>query len=370
MAEIIRGFFYDYAKSIEQTTDGGYVVTGWSESNDGEVSVNHGVYDYWVVRLDASGSVIWQKSLGGTGEDQANSVQQTIDGGYVVAGYSLSTNGNVTGNHGNSDYWVVKLDAYGNITWQKSLGGSDGDVAHSIQQTADEGYIVAGSSNSNDGDVTGSNGESDFWIVKLDTTGSITWQNSLGGSVYEYALSVKQITDGGYIVAGLAYSNDGDISGYLGGGDSWIVKLDAAGNITWQKSFGGTDSDNTNSIQQTLDGGFIIAGGSRSNNGNVTGNHGDYDFWIAKLSPETSSINEFKNLEINIYPNPTTKTFTISSDNAVNSAFKIIDAQGKEVLSGNMNGKEQSLDISELSKGVYSVVFEKSELPVLSVIKE
>ncbi len=134
----------DLGKSIQQTTDGGYIVAGYSKSTNGDVTGNHGDADYWVVKLDASGTMQWQKCYGGTGADYGRVAKQTIDGGYIVAGYSKSVNGDVTGNHGNTDYWVVKIDSSGNIQWQKSLGGFSYDYPESIIQTIDSGYIVAG----------------------------------------------------------------------------------------------------------------------------------------------------------------------------------------------------------------------------------
>jgi len=278
----------DETYSIQQTSDGGYIVAGYSDSNDGDVTGNQGDYDYWVVKLDTngtSGNIVWQKSLGGSSSDQANSIQQTFDGGYIVAGLSVSDDSDVTGNHGYGyyDYWVVKLDTSGNILWQKCLGGSSGDEAYSIQQTSDGGYIVAGSSYSNDGNVTGNHGYGDYWIVKLDTNGNIVWQKSLGGSSYDEAHSIQQTSDGGYIVAGYSYSNDGDVTGNHGYDDYWIVKLDTGGDILWQKSLGGSNADEAFSIQQTSDGDYIVAGYSYSNDGDVTGNHGYYDYWIVKL---------------------------------------------------------------------------------------
>ena len=291
----LGGTNWDYARSIQQTTDGGYIVAGYTESNDGDVTGNHGGYDCWIVKLDPSGDTTWQKPLGGSGADYAFSIQQTTDGGYIVAGYSGSNDGDVTGNNGSFDYWIVKLDSSGNITWQKSLGGSGVDQAFSIQQTTDGGYIVGGSSQSNDGDVTGNHGDDDYWIVKLDPSGNITWQKSLGGMNEDIVSSIQQTTDGGYIVAGYSQSNDGDVTGNHGGLDYWIVKLDPSGNIIWQKSLGGTSLDNTNSIQQTMDGGYIIAGYSGSNDGDVTGNHGGYDCWIVKLD-NTGNIEWQKSL--------------------------------------------------------------------------
>jgi hypothetical protein len=279
----LGGSSWDYANSIQQTTDGGYIVAGFAYSNDGDVSGNHGADDCWIVKLDGAGNITWQKCLGGSFWDEAYSIQQTPDGGYIVAGYASSNNGNVSGNHGAGDYWIVKLDGAGNIGWQKCLGGGSVDVAYSVKQTTDGGYIVAGFTYSNDGDVSGNHGRSDYWLVKLDGAGNIAWQKCLGGSSEDEAWSTQQTADGGYIVAGYTYSNDGNVSGNHGADDYWIVKLDGAGNITWQKCLGGSSGDEAFSIQQTIDGGYIVAGDASSNDGNVSGNHGGSDYWVLKL---------------------------------------------------------------------------------------
>jgi hypothetical protein len=187
----------------------------------------------------------------------------------------------VTVNHGSQDCLIVKLDTHGNIQWQKSLGGSGFDSIASIQQTSDGSYIIAGVLESSDSDVTG--GGYDFWIVKLDSLGTLQWQKSLGGSDNDEAKSIQQTSDGGYIIAGSSFSNNGDVTGNHGNQDYWIVKLDSLGTIQWQKSLGGSEEDEAKSIQQTSDGGYIIAGSSFSNNGDVTGNHGGFDYWIVKL---------------------------------------------------------------------------------------
>ena len=287
----LGGSGMEYATFTQQTTDGGYIVAGCSDSNDGDVSGNHGGGDYWVVKMDNTGNIQWQKCLGGSNADEASSVQQTADGGYIVAGWSNSNNGDVSGNHagsggGSGDYWVVKLGSTGSIQWQKCLGGSGDDFANFIQQTTDGGYVVAGGSGSHDGDVSGNHSASfadDYWVVKMDNTGNIQWQKCLGGFYNELAYSIRQTTDGGYIVAGLSGSNDGDVSGNHGGGDYWVVKMDNTGNIQWQKCLGGFYNDFPNSIRQATDGGYIVAGLSGSNDGDVSGNHGAEDYWVVKM---------------------------------------------------------------------------------------
>lgn len=282
----LGGSSFDYANAIDQTNDGGYIVAGYSQSNDGNVSGNHGNYDYWVAKLDDTGNIEWQKSLGGSKDDKAQSIHSTNDGGYIVAGYSESNDGDVSGNHGYYDYWVVKLDHFGNIEWQKSLGGTFFDFASSVQITGDDGYIVAGQSQSKDINVPDHHGMVEFkdaWIVKLDLLGNIVWQKSIGGSSNDFANSIQTTSDGGYVFAGFSQSNDGDVSGNQGYDDFWIVKLDHGGNMEWQKTLGGSDLDQAYAVHAANDGGYIVAGNTQSNDGDILGYHGNYDAWIVKL---------------------------------------------------------------------------------------
>ena len=187
-----------------------------------------------------------------------DSVRQTTDGGYIIAGMSNSTNGDVSGNHGNPDYWLVKLDTNGNLQWQKSYGGSAADAASSVRQTSDGGYIIAGQSESNDGDVSGNHGYIDYWIVKTDSNGNLQWQKSFGGSGEDSAYYIEQSNDSGYIIVGSTESYNGDVTGFHGGyEDYWIVKTDNNGILQWEKCLGGSDSDIASSIQQTLDSGTL-----------------------------------------------------------------------------------------------------------------
>ena len=293
----LGGSNFEYATGVQQTSDGGYVVAGYSHSDNGNVSFHHGGYDYWIVKLTGTGNVSWEKSLGGFGDDKAASIQQTIDGGFIVTGQTWSGDGNVTGHLGRSDYWVVKMDSEGDISWEKCFGGSLDDEGQTIRQTGDGGYIVAGYSHSVDGNVTSSHGSDnyDYWVVKISGNGDIVWEKSLGGSDSDYANSIQLTRYGGYIVAGGTYSTDDDVSGNHGGFDYWVVNLSETGDIIWQKCLGGTGYDEAESIWQTNDGGYIVIGYSNSTNGNVTGNLGDYDYWVVKLSRDGDIVWE-KNL--------------------------------------------------------------------------
>jgi gliding motility-associated-like protein len=270
---------------ILPTPDGGYIVTGGASSNGCGISGGHGGLDYFVTKLSGNGDIIWQKLYGGSEEDLATSVALSTDGGYFVSRHSYSNNGDVTINHGFSDLWIIKIDATGNLKWQKSLGGSDYDGATSIQASADGGCIAAGFVQSNNGDITGYHGAGDCWVVKLDKAGALQWQKALGGSNTEIAWCVQVTNDGGYIISGSSNSNDGNVSGlHAGGYDCWIIKLDAAGNIAWQKCYGGSSNETGYYIQLTADGGYVIAGSALSADGDLSCNAGAYDFLIMKIN--------------------------------------------------------------------------------------
>ncbi len=247
------GSNYDGARSIQQVPDGGYIVAGYT------ASFGAGASDAYVLKLDASGNVTWTKTFGGSSSDGASSIQQVPDGGYIVAGETYSSGA------GHDDAYVLKLDATGNVTWQKIFGGSDNDYARSIQQTADGGYIVAGYTNSFGA------GSWDAYVLKLDATGNATWTKTFGGSNNDWAYSIQQVSDGGYIVAGIT-----DSSG-AGSYDAYVLKLNASGDATWTKTFGGSSSDGASSIQQTADGGYIVAGYTNSSGA------GSHDVYVLKL---------------------------------------------------------------------------------------
>jgi len=292
----IGGVKSDYAYALDLTTDSGLIVAGTSFSNEGDVSGHHGTQyfaDLWIARLDATGNLIWQRSLGGPEDDGAHSVLQTSDGGYLVAGYSQSNSGDVTGHFGEigyNDCWVVKLTADGIMEWQKSFGGTSSEYVRSILETPDFGYIFIGDTYSNDYDVSGNHGKSDIWVVKIDSTGNIEWQNTYGGSEDEYASSINKTIDGGYIFSGLACSNNGDIDLHYGSymsTDTWIVKLNAIGEIEWQKIYGGTYSEYTDDIIQTAEGGYIFTADAQSDDYDLNLHHGATfypDLWVVKIT--------------------------------------------------------------------------------------
>ncbi|HRO44161.1 MAG TPA: T9SS type A sorting domain-containing protein [Flavipsychrobacter sp.] len=286
----IGGTQLDVASSILTTFDNAYVVLGATNSTDGDVDSNEGQMDVFIAKLSLTGNIIWKRNFGSSGDDEGVHFQQTADSGFIIAAYSTFSDGDVDTNYGLRDVWIIKLTKTGDIQWQKTYGGSANDMALTIKQTVDGGYIFAGWSASSNGDITLNKGFEDCWVVKLNATGAITWQKTFGGTGEDHFTSITATSDGGYLAVGSVKSNNGDVVGHHGSDDYWIVKLNSSGNMIWQKTYGGSGQDHcgdhaiAGSVQETFDGGFILSGFSNSNNGDVVGNHGDYDAWILKLN--------------------------------------------------------------------------------------
>jgi hypothetical protein len=237
-AKTYGGSSDDYARFVQQTSDGGYIVAGTT------YSFGAGEWDIFLIKTDAKGNIQWAKAYGGKGSEQASSVQQTSDGGYIVAGYTTSFGA------GKGDVFLIKTDANGNIIWAKTYGGKGDNSVSSVQQTSDGGYIVVGTTGSFRG------GDTDIFLIKTDAKGNIQWAKTYKGTDDDYALasSVQQTSDGGYIVVGRTGSFD------TGEDEIFLIKVDAKGNIQWAKTYGGKGSGEASSVQQTSDGGYIVAG--------------------------------------------------------------------------------------------------------------
>ncbi|MCP4365206.1 MAG: hypothetical protein GY800_07910 [Planctomycetes bacterium] len=252
----------DESFSIEQTSDGGYIVAGETESfgTKGKRSS-----DFLVLKLGHDGTVEWQKSYGGENWDDASSIQQTRDGGYITAGLTRSFEAV------HRDLWVLKLGPAGGVEWQKTYGGEGWDEANYIRQTVDGGYIVAGMTKSF------GEGEVDAWVLKLRHDGTVEWQKTYGGAFFDQPHSVQQTTDGGYIVAGMTWPPDPEAGRGPGAHDFWVLKLRPDGTVEWQKTYGGNYDDLGSSIHQTADGGYIVAGWTSSYGS------GNSNLWVLKL---------------------------------------------------------------------------------------
>lgn len=293
----IGGDGYETLNSIEETSDGGYILGGLSTSGiSGDKTEASSGNDYWVVKLNSTGDIEWQNTIGGSADDRLYDVAQTTDGGYILGGVSTSgISGDKTEAHIGlyNDYWVIKLNSTGGIVWQNTIGGTGQDELRSVEQTSDGGYILGGHSYTTgiSGDKTEANVglvKSDYWVIKLNSTGSIEWQNTIGGDNYDYLNSIAQTSDGGYFLGGESISGiSGDKNeANLGIYDYWVIKLNSTGSIMWQNTIGGSQNEHLNSISQTEDGGYILGGESASG---ISGDKteiclGSQDYWIIKLN--------------------------------------------------------------------------------------
>ncbi|MBK9287937.1 MAG: T9SS type A sorting domain-containing protein [Flavobacteriales bacterium] len=353
------GTGYDEGRAVVATADGGFVVAGFTTSDDGDVSGLQGGIDYWVFKLDDAGTLLWQRTLGGTGDEFARSVQPTSNG-FILAGYSNSNDGDVTGNNGNNDMWVVRIDPVGSIIWQTCSGGTVGDGANTVATTTDGGFIVAGSAYSDDGDVVGNHGTGDAWVVKLDSLGAQLWQIALGGTNTEEVLSVVESTDGGILLACTTGSNDGDVTGFQGVNDFWLVKLDSDGGLLWQKTYGGTSSEQANCLEETADGGIILAGGSNSNDGDLTANAGLIDVWLVRLEGLSTDASDVLPERLAVAPNPSNGQVMISGMNAPGMLL-LTDALGRIVHSERVTSSTHRMDLESFPTGVYQLTLRSAQ---------
>jgi len=258
------GTSIDRAYSLVQTSDGGYAIVGET------LSYGAGGGDFWLVKTDTNGNVQWNKLYGGTDRDSARSLVQTSDGGYALAGYSYSSDVGI------NNAWLVKTDDLGNMKWNKTYGGTESDLVMSLVQTSDGGYALAGETYSFGA------GMDDFWLVKTDESGTMQWNQTYGGTgtdgIFTYLV---QTSDGGYAIAGQTDSFG------AGNTDFWLVKTDGAGNMKWSRTYGGEVNDIVVSLVQTSDGGYALAGHTRSFSA------GGYDVWLVKTD-ENGMVPDFR----------------------------------------------------------------------------
>jgi hypothetical protein len=370
----------DKGYCVRQSIDGGYIIAGKT------LSFGAGNYDVYLIKTDSNGGTLWTKTYGGTAGDYGTSIRQSVDGGYIISGYTYSFGA------GNYDVYLIKTDSIGNLLWTKTLGGINDDQGYSVQQTTDGGYVIGG--------YTGSfgAGDDDVYLIKTDVNGGTLWTKTFGGTDIDVGYSVQQVADGGYIIAGET-ENLG-----IGGGDVYLIKTNSNGDSLWTRAFGGPGYDIGNSVQQTMDGQFIITG--------IFGNFGA-DIYLIKTdslgnsgcnqsttttmvtTPSTqvtnpptvvtypptivttptiitgsggavttlcttvgmAPISNFLSSILNISPNPATNNFTITFPNTIyKGVIEIYNVLGENVFTEDIfNVSQKEIHINNINAGIYFV---------------
>ena len=373
-----------FAMDGKETPDGGMIMIGQSFSIPGD-PMYHGGYDALVVKTDQHANITWERLLGGSGDDFGDNILPLPGGGYIAIGYTNSDDGDVSGNHGFYDAWLFRLDDAGNLLWQKCLGGSLHDEGREIFVTPDGNYAVMGYTNSNDGDVSGNHGSFDYWWALVAPDGTLLAQKCFGGSDYDHAYDLEMTDNGNFVALGVSYSTDCDVSGNAGNGDFWAVEFDRTGSILWKRCFGGSGLDRGQTIKPDPSAGglFFLIGDSASTDGDVTGNHGGSDYWVVKLGAA-------ENLSADFTAHPLTGTAPLtvrftdrSSGDPTRYLYEFGDgfrAMGENpthtyrkagtydvtLTVSKLNRDERKVEKDTVTKSAYIVVTEVTPVPVVA----
>lgn len=318
----------EYMTGVVKTNDGGFIVLGYTQSNDGDVIKSNSMIDIWLSKYDSSGNLVWSKTIGGSNNDYGTSIIPTKDGNFVIAGYSASNDGDVPGNLGMHDFYVCKINNNGDILWSKNYGFMSHDHAHKIIETQDGGFFVGGyadyagiegtpgDGNHGEGHSLKGNkssakhGVGEYFGIRLDSNGNFKWYRYFGGTQNDRINDIVEANDGGFVLVGYSESVDFDITNNKGSYDYWILKLDASGHLHWKKNFGGTGIDQANSVAKTDNNSYMIVGRSNSTDGDISKNIGNFDAWVIHVndhgellweksfgSPEFDAANTIKKLK-------------------------------------------------------------------------
>ena len=292
--ETLGGSKNDAFNAVKATTDGGYITAGYTQSNNGDIlEKTNTSFDFLISKFSSKNILEWQKTFGGSDDDRATAIVQTLDGGFAVLGFAKSTDIAVSENAGSKDFWLLKLTSNGNLLWEKSFGFSGADYGTDLIETKEGGFLITGVLDVSASDGQGSakstatkHSGGDYWAIKTDNTGALEWSRFFGGSFTEVPLGVLETDAHNFVIVGSSDSKDFNISNNKGSYDFWIIKISTEGTLLWEKSFGGSEIDEAKAITTTNDGNFIIVGDTRSADKNVSKNNGAADIWVLKVSEE------------------------------------------------------------------------------------
>lgn len=282
----------DIAGQTIQCSDGGFVTVGTSNSNDGDRLQFKGNYDIWVVKTDNVGQIVWEYSYGGPGLDEGFGITESPDNGYVVIGRIYDKGGDITKNYAKGDIWIFKISSSGGLEWNQTIGGSNIEIPSNVISTQDGGFLVSGYSASSDGLITDSKGQGDGLLIKLSSDGGISWIKTVGGAGGDRICCVVENSGSGYYAVGYTSSNDltGINKNISGLSDIWVLKLNPIGDIDWQKVYGGSNADAGYNLIRNSKGNLVVCGTTYSNDYDFTQNLGKQDYCVLSINSNGNLI--------------------------------------------------------------------------------
>jgi hypothetical protein len=369
------GSFSDAARKIVIDRANNIYVGGISQSFDGDVKNPKSILpfassDFWIIKLDSNGNLIWEKSFGGAGDDLFYDMALTPENDLIFCGRVMSTDGDVVGYHPPQpgyfmvDAWVVKIDSSSNIIWQRPFGGSLVDDFYDLEITADSGCVLVGKTSSTDGDVKGHHPQEqphDAWVVKLDKDGNLEWQKCIGGNRNDDSRAIFIDKEGNYIIQANTSSTIGDITidtPITNFSKSYLLKLSKNGEqIIWKRSIGGSRDDFFYQILMDKNNSIYAAGETSSNDNDATGNIGGTNGWIMKFNPEIVPIKVLPKSDLLIYPNPAKEAAYIETKNI--KEIRLIDALGRVYLNKKIEYTNNTgftyIPLNYIANGTYLV---------------
>lgn len=356
----LGGSLDDEARAVWQNSDGSYSFSGSSFSS-GSLT-NRGVRDALAGRVSATGGLIWLRSYGGTRNDAATGIQQISQGDLVISGLTSSNNFDVSNLRGGTDAWVLRLNnENGNIVWSRVFGGTEDDRGAALRQIDGGDIIVVGSSESRNRDVSVNRGQEDFWAFRITGTGTLVWSTTYGGPQADDAFAMAITPDGGILMSGESRSASDQVPLNRGGDDFLTIKINSSGAYLWAITSGGNRDESANDVAITSDGGFVVAGYTESrNNGDVTTNRGEEDFWLVKYNSSANRKSNVKQVpktqsfSFNTYPNPVTDRLQIQSETEI-AKVRVSNVTGQFQTEQIVNSMKHWMDFSNYQKGIYIV---------------
>lgn len=286
------GSLSEEAFDVKSTRDGGFFLVGSTDSKE----KTKGEKDFYVVRIDALGQLLWQKSYGGVSNETARALVVLPDSGAIIVGETASRDGDVQQGYGGIDGWAIRIDRHGKLLWSKTFGGKANEQIYGVTATADGNFLLVGATESTDGDFKTNQGKTDVLLVKIDKSGNTLWAKTLGGNGFDTAFSVTKSYDGKIAIAGTTSSTAGEIRARYEGSDAFIAQLDDSGALVWYRSYGGSGNDGANSISPLSPiedaGGYLIAGTTSSRDGDILESKGKGDAWLFKVDPNGQMVSQ------------------------------------------------------------------------------